>query len=906
VHEFDPRIVGRLERQNAALISLARSDIFQSGDLRASLRRVVRAVSETLGVARVSVWEFQNSRASIRSLALFDARTSEVTEGAVLNAIDFPKYFRAIENSDLIDADDALQDPRTSEYGEPYLRPQGITSMLDVPVGGASGRWGILCHEHVGPARRWTGDERAFALAVANLVGAIVAHAQRTNVESRLRDYMDHASDCMTILSPEKKVVYANRTWHEIMGYGPADLAAGVSPWDFVHPSMRENLNNHFEQVSKGEEVRFDGLMLRTRDGREILIEGKAHPRMNQGRLEFIYVAWRDVTRQRQNERYRGYFADNSGGIYRMEARKPIPISLSVPDQVKWMAEHVYLAEANAAVCAIFGVKRPEELIGLPIPELFIDDGEFRRYAERWIRSGYRTDGVPVKVRSRDGRERSLLGSNHGMIVDGHVVRAWGMITDITARQKAETALRDSEERFRQIAENIREVFWLIDWPDRRIQYVSAAYETVFGLKAAALYVDPLDWLRVVHPDDRERVRSFTEQRSPDEPSGLLFRIIRPDGTVRWIQDHSYPVKNGDGAISRLAGIAEDITELKETEEALRESERRLSEALKRSEERVVQLEEQARDRHRLGRLVGKSPVMQEVYRRIRLAADSDATVLITGESGTGKELAASAIHTLGSRKDKPFVAINCSAIPETLLESELFGHMKGSFTGAVRDKSGLLAAAEGGTLFLDEVADMSPVLQVKLLRVLQEREYRRVGDERPMKCNVRIVTATNRDLGRLLATGALREDFYFRIRVFTIEMPPLEWRREDVPLLVGHIIEDLSRTTGRRVTGVVEEAMRALMDYPWPGNVRELRNALEGAFVTVRGERLTLEDLPLEVRRGASGGRVALSTEENGERSRIEEALKQAGGSRTRAAAALGVSRVTLWKKMRRLGIRE
>jgi PAS domain S-box-containing protein len=438
------------------------------------------------------------------------------------------------------------------------------------------------------------------------------------------------------------------------------------------------------------------------------------------------------------------------------------------------------------------------------------------------------------------------------------------------------------------------------------VVYVSAAYEPVFGLKPADLYVDPQDWLRVVHPDDRRRVEEFVDRRNAEERSGLLFRIVRPDGSVRWIQDHSYPVKNADGMVTRLTGVAEDVTDLKETEEALRESEHRLSESLKRTEERVVQLEEQARDRHRLERLVGKSPAMQEVYRRIRLAADSDVTVLITGESGTGKELAASAIHALGPRKDKPFVAINCSAIPETLLESELFGHVKGAFTGAVRDKTGLIAAAEGGTLFLDEVADMSPVLQVKLLRVLQEREYRRVGDERPLKCNVRIVTATNRDLGRLLSSGALREDFYFRIHVFTIEMPPLEWRREDVPLLVSHIIEDLSRTTGRRVTGVVEAAMRALMDYPWPGNVRELRNALEGAFVTVRGDRLTLDDLPVEVRRGASGGRVSVSTEETDERSRIEDALKQAGGSRTRAAAALGVSRVTLWKKMRRLGIRE
>jgi GAF domain-containing protein len=203
---------------------------------------VLQTASETLGVARVSVWEFRNSRADIRALALYDARTSQVTDGQVLKAADFPRYFKAIEGTDVVDADDALKDPRTSEYTELYLKPNGITSMLDVPVGGEGGRWGILCHEHVGPSRRWTGDERSFALAIANLLSAMVEHGQRTSVESRLRDYMDHASECMTIMSPDQKLVYANRAWHDVMGYSPADLASGVSPWDFVHPTMKENL----------------------------------------------------------------------------------------------------------------------------------------------------------------------------------------------------------------------------------------------------------------------------------------------------------------------------------------------------------------------------------------------------------------------------------------------------------------------------------------------------------------------------------------------------------------------------------------------------------------------------------------------------------------------------------------
>lgn len=307
-----------------------------------------------------------------------------------------------------------------------------------------------------------------------------------------------------------------------------------------------------------------------------------------------------------------------------------------------------------------------------------------------------------------------------------------------------------------------------------------------------------------------------------------------------------------------------------------------------------------------LGGLVGTSPAMEEIFRRIRLAADSDVTTLITGDSGTGKELAARAIHSLSDRRDSPFIAINCSAIPETLLESELFGHVKGSFTGATRDRCGVFETANGGTLFLDEIGDISPLLQLKLLRVLQEREIRRVGDERTIPVDVRVVTATNCDLMERIADGLVREDFYYRIRVFDVRMPALRERASDIPLLAQHFVEEIAQTRGKLARGIARDALETLVRYPWPGNVRELRNALEHAMVVQLGDHVGLLDLPEEVRRGARvppNGREnhSFTPNQEAERLRILQALETNVWHRTRTAQSLGVSRVTLWKKIRR-----
>ncbi len=337
------------------------------------------------------------------------------------------------------------------------------------------------------------------------------------------------------------------------------------------------------------------------------------------------------------------------------------------------------------------------------------------------------------------------------------------------------------------------------------------------------------------------------------------------------------PLKHRDGSDLGIALILGDVTE-------------------------VTTLRQQMTRQDRHGNLVGRDAKMQELFNLISDVAASEATVLVRGESGTGKELVAKAVHQASDRRAGPFIQVNCSALSENLLESELFGHVKGAYTGAVGDRRGRFEEAEGGTIFLDEIGDVSPVVQVKLLRVLQERVIERVGDNRPIPVNVRVVSATNRDLDTLLATGRMREDFYYRIKVVSLAIPPLRDRREDIPLLVTHFLQRIARREGRSpLPAVSGGAMKALMNHSWPGNVRELENALEHAMVLGREGAILASHLPPEVvgtatRRGLK--EVPLHSES--EKQVIAEALDAAGWNRSRAARRLGIDRTTLWRKIK------
>ena len=324
---------------------------------------------------------------------------------------------------------------------------------------------------------------------------------------------------------------------------------------------------------------------------------------------------------------------------------------------------------------------------------------------------------------------------------------------------------------------------------------------------------------------------------------------------------------------------------------------------------RVALLTAEFRDRYRFENIIGRSSAILEVLTRVAKFAPTDATVLITGESGTGKELVAKAIHANSKRADKPFVPVNCAAVTETLLESELFGHVRGAFTGAVGNRRGLIEEADGGTFFFDEMAETSPAFQAKLLRVLQEGEVRRVGDNRSFKVNIRVVAATNQDLHKAIAEKRFRQDLYYRLNVARFVLPPLRDRREDIPLLVDHFLAKYCRKMGVRVR-LGDAVMEYLMGYEYPGNIRELENMIEQAVAlaslsgVIQLEDVAPQDLPAAPR-DRPGDRTLASSVDAAERAAIEEALRDVEGNRERAAEALGLSPTTLWRKMKRLDIR-
>lgn len=345
---------------------------------------------------------------------------------------------------------------------------------------------------------------------------------------------------------------------------------------------------------------------------------------------------------------------------------------------------------------------------------------------------------------------------------------------------------------------------------------------------------------------------------------------------------------------------------------------------LRTTENRLAVLENQIKKVDGFGKIVGKSHRMHELYNMIELAAASNTSVLITGETGTGKELVAQSIHENSARSNKTMIKLNCSALPESLLESELFGHAKGSFTGAIKDKTGRFEIADGSTLFLDEIGELSPLIQVKLLRFLQEKEFERVGENITRKSDVRIITATHRDLRKMVADGVFREDLYYRLKVFPLHIPPLRERKEDVGALIDHFIAKFNQETGKTIKGLTHDSAITMMDYCWPGNIRELENAIEHAFVTCKDDLIDLFDLPLEIRKvelrkgicstgqeadvhpvqyaAQSPEKVTFSFQRKLTDEEFNTLYIECKGNQSEIARRLGVDRTTVWRRINKI----
>ena len=405
-----------------------------------------------------------------------------------------------------------------------------------------------------------------------------------------------------------------------------------------------------------------------------------------------------------------------------------------------------------------------------------------------------------------------------------------------------------------------------------------------------------------MHPEDLQIVKEALDKALHEKDLDLEHRLVMPDGSIKKVHLLGHPL-NPETAKPEFVGAVMDITTVKNAMEEIQG----LRDQLYKEN---VALREEIDVARMFEEIVGSSPALQAVLSRVAKVAPTDSTVLITGETGTGKELIARAIHKRSQRSVRAFVSVNCAAIPRDLIASELFGHEKGAFTGATQRRLGRFESAEGGTIFLDEVGELPAETQVALLRVLQEREYQRVGGNEALEADVRVVAATNRDLQAAIAEGKFREDLFYRLNVFPIEVPPLRGRREDIPLLVEYFVDRYASKAGKRITGINKKSMEMLESYSWPGNIRELQNVIERSVIICDSENLSVDESWLERRLAAADTASAQPLSERlaaQEREMIEAALAESKGRVSGplgAAAKLGIPQSTLDSKIKSLRI--
>jgi formate hydrogenlyase transcriptional activator len=457
-----------------------------------------------------------------------------------------------------------------------------------------------------------------------------------------------------------------------------------------------------------------------------------------------------------------------------------------------------------------------------------------------------------------------------------------------------EEKLRQDERELRRITDAIDQRI-AVHGPDGKILYVNRAMREYSGLGVEDVMADDFR-ARLVHPDDLERSRDERQHGlERGTPFELELRALRKDGQHRWFLIRYNPLRDEEGQIIRWYSTGTDIDDRKRDEERIQKENLVLREEIDQSS----MFEE----------IVGSSDVIRNILKQVAKVAPSDSTVLVLGETGTGKELIARAIHKRSKRSSRAFITVNCAAIPASLIASELFGHEKGAFTGAIQRRLGRFELADGGTIFLDEIGDLPSETQIGLLRVLQEREIERIGGNQPISVDVRVLAATNRDLKAAMAAGTFRQDLFYRLNVFPIQIPSLRERVDDIPLLVTYLIERYAKKAGKQIRNIQKETLELFQAYDWPGNIRELQNVIQRAIVLCEGETFSVDETWLKRERPRlSGSVVPLGTTlAEHEKEIIETALADCGGQvsgPTGAAAKLGLPRQTLESKITALGI--
>jgi PAS domain S-box-containing protein len=594
----------------------------------------------------------------------------------------------------------------------------------------------------------------------------------------------------------------------------------GLTAADFVAPESQQLAVERIKRIESGKDNPTAEIALIRQDGIRITVESSSVSVLIDGIPTAVIIA-QDISERKEKER----------------KLKMMQFSIdNALDRIAWIAPDGRLLYANRATCEEMGYTL-EEVLTMSIPDV---DPNFP--AERWaehFQEVKKNGSVLFETRniSGDGKIHDVEVSTNYLKFDDHeFLCSFGR--DITERKQLEMKLKESQERFQAFMENIPATVYLKDENDRHIYGNPKAFESV-------------------EKKPEEFMGSTTRDLWPPQLADRLMKLDRKvldgdipriteewrnteKGDARWYRDIKFPITLGSGK-KLLGGIAIDISEIKQKEQKLRDAYSEIEQLKQKLEQENIYLREEIEVNYRHEEIIGKSKPVMEMLSRAEQVAETDSTVLILGETGTGKELLARAIHRMSYRKDRPIVKVNCGSLPATLIESELFGREKGAYTGALAKQVGRFEIADGSTIFLDEIGDLPIDLQVKLLRVLQEGQFERLGSSKTISVNVRVIAATNRNLTAALQEGRFREDLFYRLNVFPITVPPLRERQEDIPLLVSAFVREFETKMARKIETIFQKSLNALQGYSWPGNVRELRNVIEQAMIISKGRTLVI-----------------------------------------------------------------
>jgi PAS domain S-box-containing protein len=861
-------------------------------DLPKLIEKLMRIAVEHAGAERGLLILLQGDEPQIEAEATTGHGRVEVfVRQAAITPSDLPRsvLHYVMRTREPVVFDDASIRNLHSE--DEYVREKRPRSVLCLPIVKQSKLVGALYMENNLTPGAFT-SERVAALELLASQAAI--SLENASLYSGLREseksvhlIVDGIAGLVAIMTPEGDVAFVNNQTLEYFGKTLEELK-GWGTSDAVHPDdLPQVVAAWRHSIETGEPYDVDH-RLRRADGAYRWFHSRGLSlRDAQGRIVRWYNLLTDI-----DERRRGEEKLRRSEAYLSEAQK-----LSHTGSFGWnvLSGEIFWSEETYKIFEYDRAAKPTSESELALQRIHPDDRDVvRQTFDRATGTKANLD-FEHRLLMPDGSVKYVHVLARALETSSGNLEYVGAVTDVTVAKHAEEKIRLSEMELRQILDFAPQYTAVLGHDsDRTRLYANQTMLDYFGFTLEQWRSS--NRREYYHPDDWERLTSETQSKFLSGiPHEYEARFLGKDGKYRWFLFRWNPLRDEQGHVTRWYAAATDIEDRKQAEQRLQNENVALREEIDRSS----MFEE----------IVGVSPALHAMLSQVSKVAPTDSTVLITGETGTGKELIARAVHKRSQRSSRAFVSVNCAAVPRDLIASELFGHEKGAFTGATQRRLGRFELAEGGTIFLDEVGELPAETQIALLRVLQEHEFERVGGTGSIRTNVRVIAATNRDLQAAIAAGVFRSDLFYRLNVFPIEVPPLRERREDIPVLVGYLIDRYARKAGKNIRGVNKRSLELLQSYPWPGNIRELQNVIERSVIVCETENLSVDESWLSRQPHATGPKSQLGFSQklaSQEKEMIEAALRESGGRVSGAAAKLGIPRTTLDSKIKLLNIKK